>query len=111
MVPTSPGESWNFVEILENSRNFLWSNSPKERFLSKHQHFSGFLCMTNCRDFHLRYNGCNNVYIFSANHWSSVDIVLRLSGQFLFLFFYERYCKHLKHKQKYLSNFHQKHLK
>ena len=31
--------------------------------------------------------------------------ILRLLGQFLILFlFYERYFKHLKHKQKHLSN-------
>ena len=47
----SPGKSWNFAEILEKSLNspgiFLWSNSPEERFLSKHQHFSSFLCVLN----------------------------------------------------------------
>ena len=64
MVPTSPGKSWklmefekrpgkswNFAEILENSWKspgiFLWSNSPKGKFLSKHQHFLGFLCILN----------------------------------------------------------------
>ena len=45
------GKSWNFAKILEKSWKcpgiFLWSDSPKERFLSKHQHFSGFLCMLN----------------------------------------------------------------
>ena len=46
----SPGKSWNFAEILEKSWNFLWSNSPKETFLSKHQHFSGFLYMLNLAD-------------------------------------------------------------
>ena len=47
----SPGKSWNFADILEkfwkSPEIFLWSNSPKERSLSKHQHFSGFLCMLN----------------------------------------------------------------
>ena len=36
---------------------------------------------------------------------TSVVQILRLLGQFLILFlFYERYFKHLKHKQKHLSN-------
>ena len=47
----NPGKSRNFAEILEKSWKspaiFLWSNSPKERILSKQQHFSGFLCMLN----------------------------------------------------------------
>ena len=46
----SPGKSSNFAESLEKSWKspgiFLWSNSSKERYLSKHQHFwaedSGF---------------------------------------------------------------------
>ena len=37
----SPGKYW------KSSANFLRSNSLKERFLSKRQHFSGFLCMLN----------------------------------------------------------------
>ena len=40
MFPTRPGKSWKVLD-------FLWSNSPKERFVSKHQHFSGFLCILN----------------------------------------------------------------
>ena len=54
-VEESPGKSWNFAEIFfekswKSPEIFLWSNSPKERFLSKHQHFLGFLCMNleNC---------------------------------------------------------------
>ena len=35
---------WDFGKVLDF---FLWSNSPKERFLSKHHHFLGFLCMLN----------------------------------------------------------------
>ena len=50
-IENSFGKSWNFAKILEKSWKcpgiFLWSDSPKERFLSKHQHFSGFLCMLN----------------------------------------------------------------
>ena len=57
MVFTTPEKSWNLKGVLESpgillkfwksSGIFLWSNSLKERFLSKHQHFSGFLCMLN----------------------------------------------------------------
>ena len=53
----SPGKPWNLKSVLEspgillkfwkNPGIFLWLNKPKERFLSKHQHFSGFLCMLN----------------------------------------------------------------
>ena len=47
----STGKSWNFAEILSKHWKspgiFLWSNSLKERFLSKHHHFFGFLCMLN----------------------------------------------------------------
>ena len=66
-------EIWNFAEILEKSwrspRIFLWSSSLKERFPSKCQHVESGSSLTNCFDFHLRYIGCNNVYIFSAHHW------------------------------------------
>ena len=34
---------------------------------------------------------------------SSVDIEV-IRTVFIFIFFYERYSKHLKHKQKHLSN-------
>ena len=79
----SPGKSWNFAEILEKSLNspgiFLWSNSPEERFLSKHQHFFGLplyvecsSSLTNCCDFHLGYIECNNVYLFSAHDWVTI---------------------------------------
>ena len=62
----SPGKTLEF---------FLWSNSPKERFLSKDQHFSGFLYMLNLAVRWLTavifiwwiYIGCN-VYIFSAHY-------------------------------------------
>ena len=62
----SPGKTLEF---------FLWSNSPKERFLSKDQHFSGFLYMLNLAVHWLTavifiwciYIGCN-VYIFSAHY-------------------------------------------
>ena len=47
----NPGKSWSFTEVLEKSWKshelFLWSNSPKERFLSKHQHLSGLFYMLN----------------------------------------------------------------
>ena len=73
-VLESPGKSWNLAEILEKSWKspgiFLRSSTPKEGYLSKHQHFLGFLCMLNlavhwlnCFDFHLRCIRCNNVYI------------------------------------------------
>ena len=79
----SPGKPWNFAEILENSKKspgiFLWSNSPEERFLSKHQHFFGFplyvecsSSLTNCCDFHLGYIECNIVYLFSAHDWVTI---------------------------------------
>ena len=79
----SPGKPWNFVEILEKSKKspgiFLWSNSPEERFLSKHQHFFGLplyvecsSSLTNCCDFHLGYIECNNVYLFSAHDWVTI---------------------------------------
>ena len=37
---------------------------------------------------------------------SSVDIEV-IRAVFIFIFFNERYSKHLKHKQKHLSNIHQ----
>ena len=50
-VLQSPGNPWNFAEILEKSWKSPWnvlrSNSLKERFLSKHQDFSGFLSILN----------------------------------------------------------------
>ena len=57
MVPASPGKPWNLKSVLESPGIllklwkspgiFLWPIKPKERFLSKHQYFSGFLCMLN----------------------------------------------------------------
>ena len=35
------------VKFWKSRRIFLWSNSPKEIFLGKRQHFSCFLCMLN----------------------------------------------------------------
>ena len=63
----SPGKSWNFAEILEKSWNFFCGQTAQKRDL-------GFLCMLNLAvhrltNFHLRYIGCNNVYIYSAHHW------------------------------------------
>ena len=56
-VLESPGKSLNLKRDLEmpgilmklwkSAGFFSWSNSPKERFLSKHHHFLGFLCMLN----------------------------------------------------------------
>ena len=58
---------------------FLWSNSPKQRFLSKQQHFfwlplyvESSSSMTNCCYFHVRYIGCNDVFIFLAHHWVTI---------------------------------------
>ena len=51
----------------------------------------------------------SNIFPFfyqSNSDVSSVDIEVIRTVLFLFLF-YERYFKHLKHKQKHLSNFHQ----
>ena len=60
MVPTSPRKSWNLKIVLESPGIFLkfWKNPGnvlgffcggtfQRRFLSKDQHFSGFLCMLN----------------------------------------------------------------
>ena len=51
MVSTSPGKFWKVAKILEKSWKcpgiFLWSNSLKGDISSKHQYFSGFLCMLN----------------------------------------------------------------
>ena len=30
------------------------------------------ISQTNCSDFHSRYVGCNDVYIFSAHHWMAI---------------------------------------
>ena len=42
-----PGKSWNFAEILEKALEIFCGETIQKRFLSKHQHFSGFLCMLN----------------------------------------------------------------
>ena len=66
---------WNFGKVKKESWNFLWSNSPEERFLSKHQHFFGLplyvecsSSLTNC----CGYIECNNVYLFSAHDWVTI---------------------------------------
>ena len=42
-------------------------------------------------------------YINVTKFVSSIDIEV-IETVFIFIFFYERYFKHLKHKQKHLSN-------
>ena len=92
-VLESSEKSWNLKRVLESPgillkfwksqkrvlEFFLWSNSPEERFLSKHQHFFGLplyvecsSSLTNCCDFHLGYIECNNVYLFSAHDWVTI---------------------------------------
>ena len=80
MVPTSPGRSWNLKRALESPGIlpkfwkspgiFLWLNSPKERFLSKHQHFSGLFCMLNLAVHGLTeiYSMQQCLYILSTSH-------------------------------------------
>ena len=49
IVPTSPGKSWNLKRVRESPGiSFAVKQSRREIVsLSKHQHFSGFLCMSN----------------------------------------------------------------
>ena len=89
MVPTSPGKSWNFTEILGKFWNFseilgkFWNFLGVKRFKTeiskKTRAFFGLSLyvessssLTNCCDFHFRYIECNNVYIFSAHHWVTI---------------------------------------
>ena len=68
-------ESW---KVLKSPGIFLCSNSPKERFLSKNQHFSGFLCMLNLAVHWLTAMifiwGILDaiMFIFSAHHWVTI---------------------------------------
>ena len=67
-----PGKSWNFNEILEKSWNFFCGQTVQKRFLSKQQHFLGFLCMLNLAVYRL------TAVIFI---WSILDAIMSIYSQ------------------------------
>ena len=93
-VLESSVKSWNLKRVLESPgillkfwkspgkilEFFLWSNSPKERSLSKYQQFPGFLCMLYLAVHWLTavisiwdiLDAIINVYIFSALNWVTI---------------------------------------
>ena len=78
----SPGKSWNFTEIWKISGKvlefFSGQTVQKRDFWVYTSIFQASLfvesgsSLINWRDFHLKYIGCSNNYMYSAHHWMMI---------------------------------------